>query len=937
MTDSIYKNFEKNAYLGGGNSDYVDDLYEQYLHDPLSVDASWQTYFKSIAPTGDLSHEQIRQQFAELAKHPFQVVGSSSEVSGKQEAVDQLIQAYRRYGHFEAKINPIYPAQHDEPRLRLEHYGLSEADLGETFETRGLLETPKATLKEIIAQLQRDYCGSLGAEYGYITNQKERYWLRDYIEQNLPKMKLDNATKINVLKQLISSETLEKYLDVKYVGQKRYSIEGGDSLIPLLDELAARASEKQVKEIVIGMAHRGRLNVLLNIMGQPSRELFDEFEGKHDVSMTSGDVKYHKGYSRDVKTPNGPIHVSLMFNPSHLEFINPVVMGSIRARQERQAQGDRDYAVPVIIHGDAAFAGQGTVMETLSMSQTRAHMVGGSIHVILNNQVGFTTSNPHDARSSHYCSDLAKMIDAPVFHVNGDDPEMIIKVTQMALDYRCEFHKDAFIDLVCYRRHGHQEVDEPRATQPMMYKIISAHPTTREIYSEKLVKEGVCSAADVEKWIGEYRDGLDQGKQMVETIANGLSSQYSESWKPYLDQVWNQHAQTAVPLAKIKELGAKLDQIPANFVLQRQVGAIIKAREKMTAGELPLDWGYGEIMAYATLLDEKITVRLVGEDVRRGTFFHRQSTLFDQNTGETYVPLDHLSQDQAKLQIYDSLLSELGAMGFEYGYSSYDPKALVLWEAQFGDFANGAQVIIDQFISSAYQKWSRLSGLALLLPHGYEGMGPEHSSARLERFLQMCAQDNMQVCVPTTPAQIFHLLRRQVIRPFRAPLIVMTPKSLLRNKLAVSSLEELTAGEYKLVIPEVDTQDKNSVTRVILCSGKVYYDLLVKRREQKLDQIAIVRIEQLYPFPYADVSAILTQYTQAKEVIWCQEEPMNQGAWFNTRHRIVKCLTADQTLHFAGRKSSAAPAAGYSELHHLQQAELVDEALGLKPTSEDTD
>lgn len=936
MSDSIYKDFEKTEYLGGGNSDYVGDLYEQYLHDPLSVDASWQAYFKGIAPTGDVSHEQIRHQFAELAKRPF-YVGETAAVSSKQESVDRLIQAYRRYGHYEANINPIYPVKKTEPRLRLEHYGLSEADFGETFLTRDLLPEQTATLKVIFEQLQKDYCGSLGVEYGYIADQKERSWLRDYIEQKLPKMQFANAIKINILKQLISSETLEKYLDVKYVGQKRYSIEGGDSLIPLLDELAARASEKHVKEMVIGMAHRGRLNVLVNIMGQPSRELFDEFEGKHDVSMTSGDVKYHKGYSRDITTPNGPIHASLMFNPSHLEFINPVVMGSVRARQERQAAGSRDYAVPVIIHGDAAFAGQGTVMETLSMSQTRAHTVGGTIHVILNNQVGFTTSNPHDARSSHYCSDLAKMIDAPVFHVNGDDPEMVIRVTQMALDYRCQFHKDVFIDLVCYRRYGHQEVDEPRATQPLMYKIISAHPTTREIYSEKLVKEGVCSTADVEKWIGEYRDGLDQGKQMVATIANGLSAQYADSWKPYLDQTWNQHAASAVPLAKIKELGDKLDQIPADFVLQRQVGAIIQARKKMTAGEQPIDWGYGEIMAYATLLDEKITVRLVGEDVRRGTFFHRQSTLFDQNTGDTYVPLDHLSKDQAKLQIYDSLLSELGAMGFEYGYSSHDPKALVLWEAQFGDFANGAQVIIDQFISSAYQKWARLSGLTLLLPHGYEGMGPEHSSARLERFLQMCAQDNMQVCVPTTPAQIFHLLRRQVLRPFRAPLIVMTPKSLLRNKLAVSSLEDLTQGEYKLVIPEMDAQDKAKVTRVVLCSGKVYYDLLVKRREQKLDQVAIVRIEQLYPFPYADVSAILAQYLSAKEVIWCQEEPMNQGAWFNTRHRIAKCLTADQTLHFAGRKASAAPAAGYAELHHLQQAELVDEALGLKPASEDTD
>ncbi len=938
MSDSAYKEFQKSAYLGGDNSDYIDSLYDQYLHNSESVDEKWRQYFASLAPMGDeVSHAQIREQFKELAKHPLSAATYSSAPSSKQVAVDQLIQAYRRYGHFNANTNPLYPPESKEIRLTLAHYGLSEADFNETFDTKGILDKNTATLKEIFARLQQLYCGTLGVEFSMIADEKERLWLRHYVEHQLPNMVFPKETQLNILHQLIASETLEKYLDVRYVGQKRYSIEGADSLIPLLDELTKRAAQKNVKEMVIGMAHRGRLNVLVNIMGYAPKVLFDEFEGKHEYGLTSGDVKYHKGYSRDVKTPAGPMHLSLMFNPSHLEFINPVAMGSVRARQHTQAQGNKDYAVAILIHGDAAFAGQGVVMETLSMSKTRAHDVGGTLHIIINNQIGFTTSNPHDARSSHYASDLAKMLDVPVFHVNADDSEMVVKVAQMALDYRMQFHKDVFIDLVCYRRHGHQEVDEPMATQPLMYKIIKAHPTTRGIYSEQLIKEKVCAEADIGTEIDAYRDCLDQGRQVVETLPEGLSHHYTTNWKPYLNVEAQQQVNTAVPLKKLKELGDKLDHIPANFELQRQVAAIVKARQRMTQGEQPLDWGYGEIMAYATLLDQGVPVRLVGEDARRGTFFHRQSTLFDQNTSDTYVPLDHLGEHQAQLQIYDSLLSELGAMGFEYGYSTYDPKSLVIWEAQFGDFANTAQVIVDQFISSGWQKWARLSGLTLLLPHGYEGMGPEHSSARLERYLQLCAQNNMQVCVPTNPSQIFHLLRRQVLRQVRNPLIVMTPKSLLRNKLAVSSLEDLATGHFELVIPEVDKLNKEKVTRVVLCSGKVYYDLLVKRREKELNHIAILRIEQLYPFPHALLTQFLAEYKNATEVVWCQEEPMNQGAWFNTRHRLVKAVGKTQVLMFAGRASSAAPAVGYPKLHHQQQEELTDEALGLKDASEETD
>lgn len=934
MEKSIYKQFEENAYLGGGNADYIDELYEQYLQDPMSLDEDWRQYFNSLNPnSGEVSHQAIRAQFREMARHPALAVSAPSASSHKQVAVDELIMAYRRYGHLKANTNPIVKVDIEEPRLMLSHYGLSEADFNESFETKGILDRNTATLKEIYSRLQELYCGTIGFEFSTMANEKERLWLRHYAEKMLPNMRFSKDVKQNILNQLVASETLERYLDKRYVGQKRYSIEGGDSLIPMLDELTKRASEKNVKEMVIGMAHRGRLNVLLNIMGVPSQEIFDEFEGKHNYGLTSGDVKYHRGYSRDVKTPAGPIHLSLMFNPSHLEFISPVAMGSVRARQERQANGNRDYAIPIMIHGDAAFIGQGIVMETLSMSQTRAHFVGGSIHIILNNQIGFTTSNPHDARSSHYSSDLAKMLDAPIFHVNGDDPEAVVMVTQMALDYRMEFQKDVFIDLVCYRRHGHQEVDEPMATQPLMYKTIKAHPSTRTLYAEKLIQEGVCAETTVDAAIEEYRNALDNGAQLVETIPDGLSRQYYQNWTPYIDQPWNQAIDTAVSREKLDELGEKIASFPEGFTLQRQVNAVMQARKKMAAGEIPLDWGYGEAMAFATLLDQGIPVRLCGEDSRRGTFFHRLSTLFDQNNNAEFVPLAHLSDHQIKPQIYDSLLSEAGAMGFEYGYSTYDPKALVMWEAQFGDFANGAQVIIDQFISSGWQKWSRMSGLTLLLPHGYEGMGPEHSSARLERYLQLCAQYNIQVCVPTKPSQIFHLLRRQVLRPFRKPLVVMTPKSLLRHKLAVSSLDDLSKGQFELLIPEVDPINPSKTKRIILCSGKVYYDLLTKRREQGIEDVAIIRIEQLYPFPYDDLTTQLSEYKKAKEVIWCQEEPMNQGAWFNTRHRMQKCLASHQTLSYVGRAASAAPAAGYAELHRLQQESLVDEALGLKQPS----
>lgn len=929
---SLMRQFQLNSYLADNNAGYIETLYENFLKNPDSVDANWRDYFQSLGngqASSDISHATIRAEFRQLAKQS-RVLAVAPGSGTQQHAVDELIDAYRCFGHLNANLDPLGLQRSTDARLELQQYGLTTGDLKQTFATRGLFEKPTATLHEIYNQLRKIYCGSMGFEYTYVTDEKERDWLRHYIEHRLPALQWDAKTKRSILRQLMAAETLEKYLHSKYTSTVRFSLEGGDSLIPMLDELTTRASQKKVKEIVICMAHRGRVNVLLNIMGQSSAQLFQEFEGTKDYGMSSGDVKYHNGYSRDVKTESGEIHLSLAFNPSHLEFICPVAMGSVRARQERQASQREDYAMAVMIHGDAAFSGEGIVMETLSMSQTRAYYVGGSIHIILNNQIGFTTSNPDDLRSSHYCSDPAKMIDAPVFHVNGDDAEAVVAVTQLALDYRMTFHKDIFIDLVCYRRFGHQEVDDPAPTQPMMYQLIEKHPTTFVRYQQQLIDAAVCTPAEVERWISDYREALDQGRQLVDTMPAGLSAHYAENWTPYLGQHWTTRVDTTVPMEKLKVLGEGMTALPAGITLHRKVAAIYDARRQMTAGQLPIDWGYAEMIAYAALLTEGYPVRLVGEDVRRGTFFHRHATVFDQQTGNEYEALQHLSDKQAKFYLYDSLLSECGTMGFEYGYSTADPKTLDIWEAQYGDFANVAQVIIDQFISSGYEKWGRLSGLTLYLPHGYQGAGPEHSSARLERFLQLCAQNNMQIFIPSTPAQMFHLIRRQIIRPYRKPLIVMTPKSLLRHKLVVSSLEELAQGQLQLVIAEIDKQDPKAVTRLILCSGKVYYDLIERRREKHLNHIAIVRIEQLYPFPYEELKAEIAKYPNAKTVVWCQEEPKNQGAWFCTQHCLADCLRPEQTLQYAGCPSSAAPAPGYTALYKKLQNQLVNDALALQ-------
>lgn len=928
----------RDSYLASGNEEYLEDLYENYLSDPSSVAPEWRSYFDGLLQqlsrqSPDVSHAAIREQFLELARNSARaVIPQTLDVYAdqQQERIIELISAYRTLGHLQANIDPLGLAKKTySPGLELGYYGFTDQDLNKTFHVGSFtgLNKTTATLKEIYDGLRRVYCNTIGFEYMHINRADEVAWIRERIEQGWANFKPTNEEKKQILDRLVVADGLEKYLGFKYVGQKRFSLEGGDSLIPMLDVIVNRSAQQGVKEIIIGMAHRGRLNVLTNIVGKEPKAIFAAFEGTGISTTHSGDVKYHLGCSSNVNTKYGVMHIALAFNPSHLEIVAPVVQGSVRARQRRRRDTNQQQVIPIQIHGDAAFAGQGVVMETFTMSQARWFTVGGSIHIVINNQVGFTTSNPKDARSSTYCTDVAKMVEPPILHVNANDPEAAFFAAMFAIDYRNTFKRDVVIDLVCYRRHGHNEADEPSATQPVMYKVIKAMPVPYAIYAKKLVSEGVINEQDEKKIVDAYRQSLDEGNRVVSVSDGQTSYEYTVNWEPYVGKLWTDTTPTAVPLAKIKEIAKKLEVLPEGFVVQPQVKKGLDAQKKMTEGEIPINWGYAETMAYATLLDQGYPIRLCGQDAGRGTFAHRHAVLHEQNTDDVYIPLSHISPTQAQINIVDSLLSEEAVLAFEYGYATAEPNYLVLWEAQFGDFANGAQVVIDQFISSGEQKWGRLCGLTMLLPHGYEGQGPEHSSARLERYLQLCAQDNMQVCVPSTPAQIFHLLRRQMLRPYRKPLIVMTPKSLLRNPLAVSNINELSDGAFQLVIPEVDKIDAKKVDRLIFCCGKVYYELLEKRRELKLNNIAIIRIEQLYPFPEAQCKEILAPYKDVKDVIWCQEEPQNQGAWGSIQPNLASLLSKGQNLRYAGRVASASPAAGYHSVHEKEQKALVDQAL----------
>lgn len=941
MSQSLQDRY-RSSPLFGANAPYIEELYEAYQRDPAAVAENWRQFFAAMAATGPgprrvapvVAHRPTRPLV-----RPSRAGRPGDDVTEKQAAVARLIQVYSQRGHQIADLDPLGLAERRIPDvLKPESLGLGTADMDTAFFTTGLASTGGAPmrLRDILTLLQRIYSSKVGADFAHVSHDHERQWLRERFEQVMLGDALAATERRQVLAQLTAAEGIERYLHTRYVGQKRFSLEGGDTLIPMLDDLIQQSGVRGVQEIVIGMAHRGRINVLVNVLGKAPQALFHEFEGKqHPGAMTgSGDVKYHMGFSSDIRTPGGNVHVVLAFNPSHLEIVNPVVEGSVRARQDRRGDAIGAEVLPVLIHGDAAFACQGVVAETLQLSQTRGFATGGTVHLIVNNQVGFTISDRRDARSTPYCSDIAKMVEAPVFHVNGDDPEAAVRVTRLALDYRQAFRKDIVIDLVCYRRHGHNEADEPAATQPKMYQVIRKHPTTRQIYLRGLIENGVIEATEAERLAEEYRERLDLGQPLPQAVIGMIGNPYTVDWGRYRAAGVDEPVDTAITKEECHLLGQEVIYVPAGFSLHPQVARIMQDRARMAAGELPVDWGFAEMMAYASLLKAGFRVRMTGQDSRRGTFFHRHAVLHDQSSGETHVALGNLSARQHAFTVTDSLLSEEAVLGFEYGYATTDPQSLVIWEAQFGDFANGAQVVIDQFISSGEAKWGRLCGLVLFLPHGQEGQGPEHSSARLERFLQLCAELNMQVCVPSTPAQIFHLLRRQMLHDLRKPLVVMTPKSLLRHRLASSPLADLCEGRFRPVIQESDPIEGAAVRRVVLCSGKVYYDLLEARRGHKLTDVAIVRIEQLYPFPAREFAAALERFPLAKQIVWCQEEPQNQGAWFQIRHRLQEPLSAGQDLFYAGRAAAAAPAPGVFQVHLAQQQGLVSAALGIGATDD---
>jgi len=930
----------RSSQLSGGNAAYIEDLYDTYLTDPNAVPEQWRDYFAKLPRVNgniaqDVPHSAIRAQFSQLAR--VRVRGNAApdtritENERKQVRVLQLMSAYRQRGHQKARLDPLGLWQRDAvPDLTLEFHQLGAADLDTVFQVgRSYFGKEQATLREIIDVLEQTYCTTIGAEFRHIIATEERRWIEQRMESVRSKPDFGRQARQHLLERLTAAEGLEKSLASKYPGTKRFGLEGGESLIPMLDSMIQRCGSYSAKEMVIGMAHRGRLNVLVNILGKSPAELFDEFEGRASY-VGSADVKYHQGFSSNVMTSGGEMHLALAFNPSHLEIVSPVVEGSVRARQDRRGDTVGDNVVPIVMHGDAAFAGQGVVMETFQMSQTRGFKTGGTIHIVINNQVGFTTSDPRDARSTEYCTDVAKMVQAPIFHVNGDDPEAVLFVSQLAVDYRQEFKKDVVIDLVCYRRRGHNEADEPSATQPLMYEAIKNQPTTRDLYAKKLIEAGMISKEEDDRLITEYREQLESGEHVVKSLVKQPNSALFVDWRPYLGHAWTTACDTRIDSKKLLDIAQRTNSIPDGFVVQRQVAKIYEDRQKMAAGALPINWGFAEVMAYATLIEAGHSVRLTGQDVGRGTFSHRHAVLHHQKDGSRYVPLQNLSTKQPKFDIYDSLLSEEAVLAFEYGYATTIPNTLVIWEAQFGDFANGAQVVIDQFITSGEHKWARLCGLTLLLPHGYEGQGPEHSSARLERFLQLCAEHNIQVCVPTTPAQVFHMLRRQVLRPLRKPLIVMTPKSLLRHKEAISTLEDLAQGSFNTVLDDSDVSAPEKITRLVLCSGKVFYDLREVRRERGVDNVALVRLEQLYPFPEEDLSAVFARYPGMTEVVWCQEEPMNQGAWYSSQHhmrRVINRHNRTLYLEYAGRDASASPAAGYMALHLAQQEQFIKQAL----------
>ncbi len=934
------------SHLYSGNAAFIEDIYEHYLANPDNVETEWRRYFDTLkqeTPGTDAACSPIQEPFLQTVKSQSvpaaTQAGAGNTDNKKQASVLQLINAHRFRGHQQAHLDPLKQYERPKiPELDPDYYNFTDEDMGRLFNTGSLFAPDELPLAEIIDTVKTTYCRTVGAEYMHINETEQKRWIQQRLEETKGAPQFPADKKKRVLARVIAANALEEYLHTKYVGQKRFSLEGGEALIPLLDEVVQSSGEVGIREAVIGMAHRGRINVLINIIGKSPDELFGEFEGTSkelnaDEPDNSGDVKYHLGYSSDIQTPGGVVHLTLAFNPSHLEIIDPVVEGSVRARQDRRNDKSRNQVLPIIIHGDAAFAGQGVVMETFNLSQTRGYTTGGTIHIIVNNQIGFTTSDLLDSRSTLYCTDVAKMVQAPIFHVNGDDPEAVVYVAKLALDFRMKFKKDVVIDMVCYRKHGHSEADEPAATQPIMYRRISQHKNVREIYSNHLLEEKIVAPNEIDEISRSYIASLKANKTVAGIKASNTDSRFLINYEPFKKATWNMEVNTNVSPASIDKLTARFTTVPDHFKLHATVKRIMENRKKMGAGELGIDWGYAETLTYAALLDDGFPIRISGQDSGRGTFFHRHAVIHNQDDGDTYLPLQHIKENQPSFLVINSILSEEAVLAFDYGYSSSEPNALVIWEAQFGDFANGAQVVIDQFISSCEAKWGRFCGLTLFLPHGYDGQGPEHSSARLERYLQLCARENMQVCLPSTPAQMFHMLRRQAMRPYRKPLIVMSPKSLLRHKLSTSTLDKITNGRFELVIDEIDNNiEKEAVTRLLVCSGKVYYDLLEARRGNDIKNIAIVRMEQLFPFPHDEMKRVIDSYPNAREVVWVQEEPKNQGSWYymQSRGTMIGCLSEQHVFGYAGRFYSASPAVGYMSLHLSQQQQLIEDALQLE-------
>ncbi|WP_219216618.1 2-oxoglutarate dehydrogenase E1 component [Variovorax boronicumulans] len=944
-TSNVYQAYQGNTYLFGGNAPYVEEMYENYLANPGSVPDNWRSYFDALqhvpaadgSSARDVAHQPVINAFAERAKQGTTKVvhasGADSELGRQRTAVQQLIAAYRNVGARWADLDPLKRTERPAiPELEPSFYGLRDADLETVFNTSNtFFGKDTMSLRDLLNALNETYCGTIGAEYMYTTDQNHKRWWQQKLESARTNPKLNADQKKHVLERLTAAEGLERFLHTKYVGQKRFSLEGGESFIVSMDELIQEAGAKGVQEIVIGMAHRGRLNVLVNSLGKMPADLFAEFDHTAPEDLPSGDVKYHQGFSSDVTTRGGPVHLSLAFNPSHLEIVNPVVEGSVRARMDRRGDPLGKQVLPIIVHGDAAFAGQGVVMETLALAETRGYSTGGTVHIVINNQIGFTTSDPRDSRSTLYCSDIVKMIEAPVLHVNGDDPEAVVLATQLALDFRMEFQKDVVVDIICFRKLGHNEQDTPSLTQPLMYKKIAAHPGTRKLYADKLAAQGLGETLG-DDMVKAQRAAFDAGKNTSDPVLTNFKSKYAVDWSPFLNKKWTDAGDTAIPTSEWKRLAERVTFVPEGFTVHPLVKKVLDDRAAMGRGDVNVDWGMGEHMAYASLVASGYPVRLSGEDSGRGTFTHRHAVLHDQNrekfdTG-TYTPLQNVADNQAPFVVIDSILSEEAVLAFEYGYASNDPNTLVIWEAQFGDFVNGAQVVIDQFIASGEVKWGRVNGLTLMLPHGYEGQGPEHSSARLERFMQLSADTNMQVVQPTTASQIFHILRRQMVRNLRKPLIILTPKSLLRNKDATSPISEFTKGAFQTVIPDHKELKADKVKRLVACSGKVYYDLVKKREERGQDDTAIIRVEQLYPFPHKAFAAEIKKYPNLADVVWCQDEPQNQGAWFFVQHYIHENMVDGQKLGYSGRAASASPAVGYSHLHQEQQKALVEGAFG---------